>query len=160
MLGTVEVDHPKRHAYGAKDLVALSTLANQIATAIHIAELRRPLLSTVEPDQRAGDGAGPGDRVAARLGRSRWPRRRTACGRARPSWRRFVAGGLRATDALSARVAAPWRSRARRRRQASGTAAEVAGRNRVVIGEAIDRLVGLKGFVAGERRPGGDAGRR
>ena len=47
MLGIVEVDHPKRHAYGAKDLVALSTLANQMATAIHIAELRRPLLSTV-----------------------------------------------------------------------------------------------------------------
>ena len=41
------MDHPKRHAYGTKDLVALSTLANQMATAIHIAELRRPLLSTV-----------------------------------------------------------------------------------------------------------------
>ena len=48
LLGTVEVDHPKRHIYGAKDLAALGTLANQIATAIHIAELRRPLLSTVE----------------------------------------------------------------------------------------------------------------
>ena len=48
LLGTLEVDHPKRHAYGTKDLMALSTLANQIATAIHIAELRRPLLSTVE----------------------------------------------------------------------------------------------------------------
>ena len=32
--------------------------------------------------------------------------------------------------------------------QASGTAAEVAGQNRVVIGQAIDRLVGLKGFVS------------
>ena len=48
LLGTLEVDHPKRHAYGTKDLLALSTLANQMATAIHIAELRRPLLSTVE----------------------------------------------------------------------------------------------------------------
>lgn len=48
LLGTVEVDHPKRHVYGSKELVALSTLSNQIATAIHIAELRRPLLSTVE----------------------------------------------------------------------------------------------------------------
>ena len=48
LLGTLEVDHPKRHAYGSKDLTALSTLGNQIATAIHIAELRRPLLGTVE----------------------------------------------------------------------------------------------------------------
>src|SRR3970282_641811 len=47
LLGVVAVGHPKRHAYGAKDLVALSTLANQMATAIHITELRRPLLSTV-----------------------------------------------------------------------------------------------------------------
>jgi methyl-accepting chemotaxis protein len=31
---------------------------------------------------------------------------------------------------------------------ASGTAAEVASRNRVVIGEAIRRLIGLKGFVS------------
>ena len=34
LLGTLEVDHPKRHAYGTKDLLALSTLANQMATAI------------------------------------------------------------------------------------------------------------------------------
>ena len=45
--GPLEVDHPKRHAYGSKDLIALSTLADQMATAIHIAELRRPLVLTV-----------------------------------------------------------------------------------------------------------------
>jgi methyl-accepting chemotaxis protein len=32
--------------------------------------------------------------------------------------------------------------------QASGTAAEVASKKRVVIGDAIDRLIGLKGFVS------------
>ena len=68
LLGTVEVDHPKRHAYGSKDLTALTTLGNQIATAIHIAELRRPLLGTVEQISRAGDRARAGDRIAARLG--------------------------------------------------------------------------------------------
>jgi GAF domain-containing protein len=47
ILGTLEVEHHKRHAYGAKDLVAMSTLAGQMATAIHIAELRRPLVLTV-----------------------------------------------------------------------------------------------------------------
>ena len=102
LLGIVEVDHPKRHAYGAKDLVALSTLANQMATAIHIAELRRPLLSTVEPDRRAGDRAGAGDRVAARLRRRARPRCRTACGRARPTSSASSPAGCRSTDALSA----------------------------------------------------------
>src|SRR3954465_14491077 len=47
ILGTLEVEHHKRHAYGPKDLLAMSTLAGQIATAIHIAELRRPLVLTV-----------------------------------------------------------------------------------------------------------------
>ncbi|MEO8089638.1 MAG: GAF domain-containing protein, partial [Gemmatimonadales bacterium] len=47
ILGTLEVEHHKRHFYGSKDLVAISTLAGQMATAIHIAELRRPLVLTV-----------------------------------------------------------------------------------------------------------------
>jgi methyl-accepting chemotaxis protein len=61
---------------------------------------------------------------------------------------RFVAGGLRSTDTLStaSRTMAEQGEQAAR---ASGTAAEVASRNRVVIGQAIERLIGLKGFVAG-----------
>jgi len=61
LLGTLEVDHPKRHTYGSKDLTALSTLGAQIATAIHIAELRRPLLGTVEQigQQVTAPRAGP-----------------------------------------------------------------------------------------------------
>src|SRR4051812_47296553 len=47
ILGILEVEHHKRHAYGSKDIVAMSTLAGQMATAIHIAELRRPLVQTV-----------------------------------------------------------------------------------------------------------------
>ncbi|HET6777685.1 MAG TPA: GAF domain-containing protein, partial [Gemmatimonadales bacterium] len=47
ILGTLEVEHHKRHAYGPKDLLAMTTLAGQIATAFHISELRRPLVHTV-----------------------------------------------------------------------------------------------------------------
>jgi methyl-accepting chemotaxis protein len=59
----------------------------------------------------------------------------------------FVAGGLAATDSLgtATRAMADQGSQAA---EASGTAAEVAAQNRVVIGEAIDRLVGLKSFVS------------
>jgi methyl-accepting chemotaxis protein len=147
LLGVVEVDHPKRHAYGSKDLLALGTLANQMATAIHIAELRRPLLSTVG---QIGEQVATLARVTESLRGSasalaevsRGMRQGTA------DLERFVAGGLVSTDALSATSRAMATQGAQAAR-ASGTAAEVASRNRVVIGQAIERLIGLKGFVAG-----------
>ncbi len=147
LLGVVEVDHPKRHAYGSKDMVALSTLANQMATAIHIAELRRPLLSTVA---QIGEQVSTLARVTESLRGSasalaevsRGMRQETA------DLERFVAGGLRSTDALSTATRA-MAAQGAQAAQASGTAAAVASRNRVVIGQAIERLIGLKGFVSG-----------
>ena len=147
LLGVVEVDHPKRHAYGPKDLVALGTLANQMATAIHIAELRRPLLSTV---------AQIGEQVTT-LARVTESLRGTASALTEVSkgmrqgtadLERFVAGGLRSTDTLSAASRA-MAAQGAQAAEASGTAAAVASRNRVVIGQAIERLIGLKGFVSG-----------
>ncbi|HKT60082.1 MAG TPA: methyl-accepting chemotaxis protein [Gemmatimonadales bacterium] len=146
LLGTLEVDHPKRHTYGPKDLTALGTLGAQIATAIHIAELRRPLLGTVEQI---------GQQVTA-LARVTDSLRASALALADASQgmrhgvgelESFVADGLRATDSLGAasRVMADQGARAA---DASGTAVEVAGRNRAVIGEAISRLVGLNAFVS------------
>ena len=147
LLGVVEVDHPKRHAYGAKDLVALGTLANQMATAIHITELRRPLLSTVG---QIGEQVTALARVTESLRGSasalaevsRGMRQGTA------DLERFVAGGLHSTDALSAASRA-MAAQGAQAAEASGTAAAVASRNRVVIGQAIERLIGLKGFVSG-----------
>ena len=147
LLGVVEVDHPKRHAYGSKDLVALGTLANQMATAIHIAELRRPLLSTVSQI---------GAQVAA-LARVTESLRGSAAALAEVSHgmrqgtadlERFVLGGRQSTDALSSASRA-MADQGQQAALASGTAADVASRNRVVIGQAIERLIGLKGFVAG-----------
>ncbi|MFZ5624029.1 MAG: GAF domain-containing protein, partial [Gemmatimonadota bacterium] len=48
VIGCIELEHHRRHAYRNNDLAALSTVAAQVATAIHIADLRRPLVSTVE----------------------------------------------------------------------------------------------------------------
>ncbi|HEX6104964.1 MAG TPA: methyl-accepting chemotaxis protein, partial [Gemmatimonadales bacterium] len=146
LLGTVEVDHPKRHVYGPKDMVALGTLSNQIATAIHIAELRRPLLSTVGQI---------GAQVAALAGVTDSLRRSaTALTEASERMRHgagelesFATGGLRATGSLS-QASRSMAEQGAQAAAASGTAAQVATRNRVVIGEAIERLIGLKGFVA------------
>jgi methyl-accepting chemotaxis protein len=146
LLGTVEVDHPKRHSYGAKDLTALSTLGNQIATAIHIAELRRPLLGTVEQiSQQVTALARVTDslRASALAMADASQGMRAGAG----ELERFVSGGLRATDSLGAASRA-MADQGARAADASGTAAEVAAQKRAVIGEAIDRLVGLNGFVS------------
>jgi len=146
LLGTVEVDHPKRHTYGAKDLTALSTLGNQIATAIHIAELRRPLLGTVE---QIGTQVTALARVTESLRASALALADASQGMRQGAGEleSFVADGLQATDSLGAASRA-MADQGALAAEASGTAAEVAARKRAVIGEAISRLVGLNGFVS------------
>jgi methyl-accepting chemotaxis protein len=146
LLGTLEVDHPKRHSYGAKDITALSTLGTQIATAIHIAELRRPLLGTVE---QIGQQVTALARVTESLRGSALALADASQGMRQGAGEleSFVSDGLRATDSLGAasRVMADQGARAA---DASGAAVQVAAQNRAVIGEAINRLVGLNAFVS------------
>jgi methyl-accepting chemotaxis protein len=146
VLGTLEVEHPKRHAYGHKDLVALSTLSSQIATAIHIAELRRPLVSTVG---QIGEQVTALARVADSLRASATALADVSLGMRQGAveLEKFAAGGLQATGLL-ARASQQMMHQGAQAAAASGTAAEVAARNRDVIGDAINRLVELKGFVA------------
>ncbi len=146
LLGTVEVDHPKRHAYGAKDLTALTTLGNQIATAIHIAELRRPLIGTVEQITQQVTALA---RVTESLRTSALALADVSQGMRQGAGEleSFVAGGLQATDSLGAASRA-MADQGAQAAAASGTAAEVAAQKRAVIGEAIARLVGLNEFVS------------
>ena len=161
VLGTVEVDHFKRNAYGGKDATALATLAAQIATAIHIAELRRPLVSTVDEIgaqvaalARAAESLRTS--AAALTGASR-----TIAGSVAEQGA-IVTGSLEATTSLvmvSIDMAAEGSGAA----EASAQASETAGRNRAVVGDAIDRLVQVKAFVADSSRQVqalGDVGRR
>jgi len=145
LLGTLEVDHPKRHAYGAKDLTALSTLGHQIATAIHIAELRRPLLGTVE---QIGLQVTALVRVTESLRGSALAMADASHGMRQGAGEleSFVAGGLQATDSFGAATRA-MADQGALAAEASGHAAEVAAQKRAVIGDAIARLVGLNGFV-------------
>src|SRR5581483_3998782 len=116
------------------------------ATAIHITELRRPLVETVETMTRQ---LGTLVRAAEAL-------RQAAAGVAEATGviRRGVqaeegevSSGLAATESLaqvSRRVSADGSEAA----QASSTASEVAQRHREQIREAIARLVALKAFMA------------
>lgn len=146
ILGTLEVEHHKRHFYGPKDLVAMSTLAGQMATAIHIAELRRPLVLTVG---QIGEQVTSLARVADSLRASATALADVSLGMRQGAveLEKFATGGLRATGSL-ARASQEMMEQGAQAATASGTAAVVAARNRAVIGDAIARLVELKGFVA------------
>jgi methyl-accepting chemotaxis protein len=146
ILGILEVEHHKRHAYGPKDIVAMSTLAGQMATAIHIAELRRPLVLTVS---QIGDQVTALARVADSLRTSATALADVSLGMRQGALEleKFATGGLRATGSL-ANASQEMMNQGAQAAAASGTAAEVAARNRDVIGDAISRLVELKGFVA------------
>ena len=48
VIGTLELEHHKKKSYHRKDVLTISTFANQLATAIHITDLRKPLVETVE----------------------------------------------------------------------------------------------------------------
>ncbi len=145
VIGTLELEHHKRKAYRAKDVLTINTFANQLATAVHITELRRPLVETVETlTQQLATLA----RAAQSL--------REAAGAVAHSTGTIregvlaeegeVSGGLEATESLaqvSRRVSQDGTEAA----LASTTASEVANKNRGQIRDAIGRLVALKTFV-------------
>jgi methyl-accepting chemotaxis protein len=145
-LGTIELEHHKQNTYGSRDLVTLSTIATHVATAIHIAELRRPLVGTV--DQISAQVAGLA-RVTDAL-RSTAAALATASAAMRDGMAEQTASattGLEATTAL-ARVSRDMAVDGRQSAEASRRASEVAERNRRVIAGAVERLVELKAFVA------------
>ncbi|HEX4574901.1 MAG TPA: methyl-accepting chemotaxis protein [Gemmatimonadales bacterium] len=146
VIGTLEVEHHKRKVYRAKDVFTIYTFANQLATAIHITDLRRPLLDTVETmtQQLATlSRAAQSLRVAA----SAVAQSTGAIREGVLAEQGEVSGGLEATESLaqvSRRVSEDGTDAA----QASTTASEVATKNRQQIRDAIERLVALKTFVS------------
>ena len=146
LLGTLELDHFKRNAYGPKDLSAVGTVAAQVATSIHIAELRRPLVSTVEQiSQQVSALARVTESLrasAAALTQASAAMQRTVA-----EQDAFVRGGLDAT-ALLGRDSQAMAEQGASAAETSNQAAEVAVQKRIVIGDAIQRLVHLKEFVA------------
>jgi len=146
ILGTIELEHHKRQTYGSRDLITMATITTHVATAIHIAELRRPLVSTVD---QIGVQVGGLARVTEAL-------RTTAAALADASLAMrdgmaqqstAAAQGLEATTAL-ARLSRNMAAEGRKSADASQRASEVADRNRAVIAGAVGRLVELKRFVS------------
>ncbi len=145
VIGTLELEHHKKHCYRRQDILTITTFASQLATAVHITDLRRPLVETVDRmtrqlatiAQTAEALKGVASAVAQSTGVIREGVRREEG---------EVSGGLEATESLSQvsrRVSDDGAGAAR----ASTAASDVASRNRTQIREAIERLVALKAFV-------------
>lgn len=146
VIGTLELEHHKRHTYRRSDIVTITTFANQLATAIHITELRRPLVETVDRMTRQlatlTSTAATLREMASAVADSTTHIREGVLSEGAE-----VSGGLEATNSLaqvSRRVSQDGAEAA----QASSTASEVATRNRQQVRDAIDRLVALKAFVS------------
>ncbi len=145
-LGTLELEHSKNRQYGRREVALIEACSYRIATAVHIADLRQPLVDTV-------------DRIGAQvrsLGRSAELLRSTAAAMAKSTEAISsalakqdidVAEGLRATHELSGATKHVVSDSAEAA-AASGSASDTAAQHRQTIADAIERLVALNAFVA------------
>jgi len=145
-LGTLELDHHKRRQFGRREVALVRACGRRIATALHIARLREPLVDTV-------------DRIGVQIRSIRTAAealRNTAANMAEStrdisealtSQDDNVADGLAATMELSEATGSVVEDSAEAA-AASGLASDQARLHRSTIADAIDRLVALKEFVA------------
>ena len=145
-VGTLELEHHKRRAYGTKEVATVSAFAAQLATAIHLAELRRPLMETVErisTQVRALARATDAVRESAAAVASAAHAIRNELGEQDA----FVVGGLEAIEQLAKAAQESARDGATAA-ATSESASETAAKNRDAIADALQRLVQVKSFVA------------
>lgn len=145
VLGTLELEHRKERFYRVRDQAAIATIGAQIVTALRIAELRKPLLHTVEQIDtqvnalsRAADSLRATARALAAA--SEALRHRAA------QQEEFARRGLETTTTL-AQVAAATSQGGARAASVSQAAAVAAGEHRIAISDAIQRLVQVQRFV-------------
>jgi methyl-accepting chemotaxis protein len=145
-LGVVEVLHHRAGAYGDKDRTLVTRVAGQLATALHIHDLRMPLLDAVFRVSQELETLNESARTL-RSGGESVARTTADLTRALAEESEQAARSLDATDALAAaavRVANDGGQAA----GAARTASELATEHRATIGGALQRLVAAKGFVS------------
>jgi methyl-accepting chemotaxis protein len=144
-VGVMEIEHHKPNSYGPKEAMLVRRFANQLATTMHLHDLRNPLLDTVARITReletltesARTLRGGGEAVA-----------QTVAGITRgiSEEAEQVQSSLEATQTLleaTERVVVDARDAA----GASRRATDIAALNQQTIGTVIERLVGAKRFV-------------
>jgi len=145
LIGTLELEHQKRNVYGPQAQALARTLATQISAAMHIANLREPLLQMVEQIGHEVHAVAKGVE-SLRLGSAPTATQAQAIEETVVEQERQVQDNLQATEVITAaarRVAADGREAAERSSEATDTATG----NRATIGGAVQRLVDFRGFV-------------
>jgi methyl-accepting chemotaxis protein len=146
-VGTLELEHRKERFFRARDIATVGAIATQVSAAIHVAELRQPLLQTVDQIGRqiqALAGAADSLRTSARTlaGTSESLRQRLGV------QEELARDGLATTTSLTD-LAASTASGGARAAAVSQQAAVAAARHRIAISDAIQRLVQVQAFVTG-----------
>ena len=145
-VGLVELEHHKRATYGTKEVALLRRFASQLATTIHIHELRQPLLEAVARVTDQLDTLSESARML-RGGGEAVARNIADISRGISEESEQLGRSLEATRTMheaTAGVARDGGDAASSIRRAT----QIASENRGTIASAIDRLVNAKGFVA------------
>ena len=145
-VGVLELEHHKRGTYTSKEIALIRRFANQLATTLHIHDLRQPLLEamrrvnsqleTLNVSARALRGGG--ESVAKTI---------ADISRGIIEESEQLGRSLQATESLHDATAEVVRHGSGAA-DASQRATEIAAEHRETIGTAIERLVSAKGFVA------------
>lgn len=156
VIGTLEIEHHKNNVYRAREQAAIGAIGAQVSTAIHIAELRRPLVATVDRiTEQVHALAQAADALRASAGALT-----AASGGMRQSMaaqEEFARAGLETTTGLS-RLARETAAGGVLASTVVGRAADEALRHRIAIGDAIGRLVLAESFVTESSRQVTDLG--
>lgn len=145
LLGTLELDHHKRREYGRHQIALVKACAYRVATAIHIAQLRQPLVDTVKRIGVQVDSLSKAA-LAVREAAAAMAESTRAIVEALTRQDAEVAEGLSATLELS-EASREVVGDSAEAASASGRASDAARRHRQTIAGAIERLVSLKAFV-------------
>ena len=144
-VGMLELEHHKPDAYTPKEVALIRRFANQLATTLHIHDLRRPLLEAMtrvstQLDTLTGSARalrGGGESVARTIGEIT---------RGIAEEGEQVGRSLEVTQTLSEATQGVVRDGSAAA-EASQRATEIATEHRHTIATAIERLVGAKAFV-------------
>lgn len=149
-IGTLELEHHKQYHYRARDRSGMAAIAGQISTAIHIAELRRPLLVTVE---QIGGQIHALARAANSLRSSALTLQLASENMRREAANQegFAKTGLEATAEIG-RLSDVASEASNRAALVSAHAAGAASQHRLAIEETVGRLLRVQGFVADSSR--------
>jgi len=145
-IGLLELDTHKRGSYGPKETLLIRRVANQLATTIHILDLRNPLLETVERLGREVATLTASARTL-RAGGEAVARTAGEIERAVTEEAEQLKRGIEVTNTLDARSRTT-ATDARGAHEATRRASAIATEHRQTVDTAMERLVGAKRFVS------------